>query len=336
MLNLEEFIKQANDPRELKRGIAVKLHLQGSTYKESANIVQMTDSFVKKWCIIYHRHGAEVLRLGYKGSRGYLEAAQRQEIIAWIQERNYWDIEELREHIEQNYQVIYQDEESYYDLLKEAGLSWKKSQKRNPKKDAEQVRVKKLEITNQIAAWQSEIANGQRSVFISDECHLRWGDSCGYVWGKTNERIEIPITNERERQTYYGAIDYRSKEFIVKAYETANSENTVDFLKYLQSLRIGQKISVIWDGASYHKYKAMSDYLQSINAGKAREDWQVTCVLFAPNAPEQNPVEDIWLFAKRFIRSCYYLCKSFDMVKSLFVDILYGTFFSFPKLFAYG
>ncbi|MCA6531528.1 MAG: winged helix-turn-helix domain-containing protein, partial [Pseudanabaena sp. M135S2SP2A07QC] len=56
-------------------------------------------------------------------------ASERQEIIIWIQERNYWDIEELREHIELTYQVNYKDEESYYDLLKAAGLSWKKSQK---------------------------------------------------------------------------------------------------------------------------------------------------------------------------------------------------------------
>ncbi|MCA6552044.1 MAG: IS630 family transposase, partial [Pseudanabaena sp. M135S2SP2A07QC] len=118
MLNLEEFIQQALDPRELKRGIAVKLHLQGSTYKESADVVQMTDSFVKKWCIAYHKKGSEALRLGYKGSRGYLKASERQEIIIWIQERNYWDIEELREHIELTYQVNYKDEESYYDLLK--------------------------------------------------------------------------------------------------------------------------------------------------------------------------------------------------------------------------
>jgi len=336
MLNLEEFIQQALDSRELKRGIAVKLHLQGSTYKESADIVQKTDSFVKKWCIAYHKKGAEALRLGYKGSQGYLEASERKEIITWIQERNYWDIEELREHVELTYQVNYKDEESYYDLLKAAGLSWKKSQKRNPKKDPEQVSLKKLEITNQIAAWQSEIDSGQRSVFMRIAGHLVWGDTCGYVWGKTKERIEVAMTNERERQTYYGALDYSSKEFIVKGYATANSENTVDFLKYLQSLRPGQKISVIWDGASYHKYKAMPEYLLSINAGEPPEEWQVTCMLFAPNAPEQNPVEDIWLFAKRFIRSCYYLFNSFDMVKSLFVEILYGAFFSFPKLFAYG
>jgi hypothetical protein len=37
----------------------------------------------------------------------------------------------------------------------------------------------------------------------------------------------------------------------------------------------------------------MPEYLLSINAGEPPEEWQVTSMLFAPNAPEQNPVEDI-------------------------------------------
>lgn len=76
MLNLEESIQQALDPRELKRGIAVKLHLEGSTYKKSVDVIQMTDSFVKKWCIAYHKKGSEALRLGYKGSQDYLVERQ--------------------------------------------------------------------------------------------------------------------------------------------------------------------------------------------------------------------------------------------------------------------
>jgi len=36
-----------------------------------------------------------------------------------------------------------------------------------------------------------------------DECHLLWGDLCGYVWGKTNERIEVDMTNYRNKQTYF-------------------------------------------------------------------------------------------------------------------------------------
>ena len=36
------------------------------------------------------------------------------------------------------------------------------------------------------------------------------------TWGLTDKRIKIPIKNERERQTYYGAYYYQTKEFIVQ------------------------------------------------------------------------------------------------------------------------
>ena len=37
-----------------------------------------------------------------------------------------------------------------------------------------------------------------------------------YTWKRTDKRIDIPIKSEFEIQTYYGALDYRTKEFIVK------------------------------------------------------------------------------------------------------------------------
>ncbi len=126
------------------------------------------------------------------------------------------------------------------------------------------------------------------------------------------------MTNERERQTYFGALEYGKKEFLVQAYPTANYENTVKFLKYLQSQRPDQRIAVIWDGASYHKSEQVKEYLESINSGLEESQWQITCILFAPNAPEQNSVEDIWLQAKNFVREYYHLCKSFQSVKKLF------------------
>jgi hypothetical protein len=35
-----------------------------------------------------------------------------------------------------------------------------------------------------------------------------WGDLSGYVWGKTDSEIAVPVVNERNKQTYYGAVDY--------------------------------------------------------------------------------------------------------------------------------
>ncbi|MBW4539458.1 MAG: transposase [Myxacorys chilensis ATA2-1-KO14] len=31
----------------------------------------------------------------------------------------------------------------------------------------------------------------------------------------------------------------------------------------------------------------------------------IYCICFAPNAPEQNPIEDVWLQAKNYLRQRY-------------------------------
>jgi hypothetical protein len=33
------------------------------------------------------------------------------------------------------------------------------------------------------------------------------GDIVGEAWGKSKERVEIPINNYKDRQTYYGALN---------------------------------------------------------------------------------------------------------------------------------
>lgn len=174
--------------------------------------------------------------------------------------------------------------------------------------------------------------SGQLHVFIEDECHVLWGDTSGYVWGRRNERIEFPIENEKERQTYYGAIDLYHKKFILQPCNGANGENTVSFVKYLQHLHEGKKLLLIWDQASYHRYSEMQSYLKEVNKGLEENDWRITCILFEPNAPGQNPVEDIWLKGKDFLRKHFYENKTFQQVKRSFFNFLDQQIFDFRKL----
>jgi len=92
---------------------------------------------------------------------------------------------------------------------------------------------------------------------------------------------------------------------------------------------------LIWDGASYHRYGEFRDYLSSVNRDKEPDDWSITCILFAPNAPEQNPVEDIWLQSKKFLRKYWYLCKSFKIIKFLLEFFTKEHKFDFPKIHQY-
>ena len=58
--------------------------------------------------------------------------------------------------------------------------------------------------------------------------------------------------------------------------------------------KLGQdkQLFILWDGATYHKYSAMRAYVEEINKGLEPKDWKITCELFAPNAPEQNRLEN--------------------------------------------
>ncbi|QDZ41631.1 hypothetical protein FRE64_16815 (plasmid) [Euhalothece natronophila Z-M001] len=89
---------------------------------------------------------------------------------------------------------------------------------------------------------------------------------CLWIWvGETEERLEIPMTNERARATYYGALNYQTKEFLVEEYDQGNAKNTVSFLEKLRAINPTSRLLIIWDGASYHRYKEMKEYLKENN-----------------------------------------------------------------------
>ena len=80
-----------------------------------------------------------------------------------------------------------------------------------------------------------------------------WGGLSGYVWGKSDQEIGVPVVNERDKQTYYGAVDYLEGELLLKGYDAGNSENTIDYMRYLQAQSPNQQLLIFWDGASYHR-----------------------------------------------------------------------------------
>ena len=102
----------------------------------------MSSGFISKWTQIFTMQGLSALKLAYKGSVGYLKSEERAAIINWLQKNNYWNLGELKAYIEERYQIVFSSQQSYYEIFDAAGLSWKKSQKRNPKTAPELVKKK--------------------------------------------------------------------------------------------------------------------------------------------------------------------------------------------------
>ena len=155
---LINFIKTTRDSREVKRAIAVKLALEGYTYTKIQLILNISLGFISKWKEIFLSEGIGGLTLKYKGAKPLLNPNEKQEVINWLQQKDYWDLKELYSYIFINYEITFKSKQSYYDLFRQAGISWKKSQKahrpcggflrirteqaKNPKRDPDLVKKK--------------------------------------------------------------------------------------------------------------------------------------------------------------------------------------------------
>ena len=116
-----------------------------------------------------------------------------------------------------------------------------------------------------LASRRQEIESGLLRVLLIDECQLLWGDVIGYVWARTDQEIAVPVVNEREKQTYYGAVDYLDGKLLLKAYDAGNSDNTIYYLRYLLSQSPDQRLLIFWDGAPYHRSNLIQEFLGEIN-----------------------------------------------------------------------
>jgi putative transposase len=70
-------------------------------------------------------------------------SAQPEEVLSWLQTKDIWELGELEYMLAFEYDVVYESKQSYYDLFKEAGISWKKTTKSNPKANPDAVAEKK-------------------------------------------------------------------------------------------------------------------------------------------------------------------------------------------------
>lgn len=194
---------------------------------------------------------------------------------------------------------------------------------------------KNREIADILEKHQTQIEAGEVVVYIIDECHLIWHDLVGYIWNLIKEPRKLPILNPKERQTYYGALELFTQEFILIPELTANGELTVEFVKKIIAKHPTSRIFLIWDGASYHRGQVMKDFLTAQNQGVPPENWKITCIRFAPYAPQENPVEAILLQLKTLLRRFYRFGKSFQSVKRLFLLFVDLKLFNLPNLSNY-
>jgi len=141
--SLRQFIDGNPEPRELKRALAVKMSLEGMSYRKIQQILGMSPTRISVWKKQFITRGLEGIKLQYQGKSSYLSSEEIQEVLNWLKQKECYLLEELVAYIDENYGVIYRSKQSYYNLFNKAKISWHKSQKCNPKYDSDLVDEKK-------------------------------------------------------------------------------------------------------------------------------------------------------------------------------------------------
>lgn len=185
---LDDFINQTRESKEVKRALAVKMILLGKSYHEIKELLNVSYSFISQWKHQALFHGVESLRLEYQDRKGFLNAQEKQETIEWLRAKYYLKLSDLQNYLQNEYDVVFESAQSYYNLLKEAGISWKKTQNNNPPKNDELVKAqrtgrgmariplhpsnKRKDIEELLARWEPEIQAENLTVFIIDEFRI--------------------------------------------------------------------------------------------------------------------------------------------------------------------
>ena len=143
---LKEFINSTKESWELKRALSVKLSLEGNSRETIKSILQVSQTFISTSMERYKEGGVEMLKQQYAGTEGYLTKEEKAKIKKDLGEKNVWGLDGLKKYLKKDYGVEYRSNQSYYDIFKNAGISWKKTQKKNPEKDEKKVLKKRREI----------------------------------------------------------------------------------------------------------------------------------------------------------------------------------------------
>ncbi len=101
MRDLDALIDEATDGREVKRAVSVKMGQQGFSPAQICQVLKVSPPYVSKGKGHYEAEGAAALRLGPRGSEGYLSEAQRQEIVQWLGAHQTLTVEAVREYVEE-------------------------------------------------------------------------------------------------------------------------------------------------------------------------------------------------------------------------------------------
>lgn len=231
----------------------------------------------------------------------------------------FWDVSKLKEYVSAVFGVVYESNQSYHFLLRFSNLSFKYPDKLSPRRNEEEIRRQIKRVKKEIKPL---LLDPNWIVLAADETRIQLEAEIRRAWLTRGKRTVVKTERSDEHQNYLGFLDQKYRICQVFEIKRGNQQETIRVLKTLLKQYPNKKVCVVWDNAAWHKGKLLRS---NLSKGKSLE--RLHLISFPPYAPEHNPIEHVWQYAKNKISNRSE--KSFEEIKQSFLSLIDNHLFSY-------
>lgn len=279
---------------------AVLLNTQGYSAHKIAQLLFRTEKTTRSWLARFTRYRISSLFSQYTGNHnaGKLTRQQKQQVARVLAQppsasglpREFWQVKDLKRWIKAEFGVVYESDRSYHFLFQLSRFSWHLPDRFDVKRDDRAVTTRLAEIRQEIAPF---LADANWVVLAADETRLLWESESRRAWLRTNRKTILKVHRSQDYRSFLGCLNLKAGNCHLYSLPWQNQKAVIAALKKLKQQYPRQKVCLLWDNASWHKGRLIRQELK-----KNHRLSNFHLINFPPYAPDANPQEHVWKYAK--------------------------------------
>lgn len=289
-----------------ERAHAVLLNSEGYSPYEIGRILFRDEKTVREWIkdFIKERIASVFPRYFNNENAAKLTKEQKEEIKKVLSQppseygipKNFWEVKSLKSYIKAEFGVEYESDNSYRFIFKLHNFSFHLPAKFDIHRDDDFVKKRMDEIRAIIAPY---FIDPSWEVLAADESRIIWEAIIRRAWLPKGKKTILKVIRSREYQNFFGCLSLKTGKAHIYEMPWQNKEEVIKILRLLQKDYSDKHVCLIWDNASFHRSKMLREELKtSLRA--------FYLLALPPYAPDTNPQEHIWKYAKEEISNQQY------------------------------
>ncbi len=176
-------------------------------------------------------------------------------------------------------------------------LSWRKAKKLLGRANPE----RRQAFIERLQGLRDGTQHDRHLLVYLDEAHIHQDADLGYGWAKRGARFFVASSSPglSAKLSFYGLSLYNEGQIRLWPYPRANGEHTMDVLRRLRAEFPDEALIVLWDGAPYHRAKAVREIATTLG---------IELMPLPGYSPDLMPVEALWRWLREDVT--YHHCHA--------------------------